>query len=282
MQFFQFALRDSWVQSFNMNTIMRHKLLLMTVCGSLLAGAASGQNAPAAGTNANVANTYVRNGTKLINQHKPGEALKAFEQASTLQPDNEQAAVGQYISLVQLKRVNDGAKVLDNWVAAKADDPQRWLCKGMAEAETDRPEAALKSFEKLTELQPNEGGNWVGKGEMLVALKRDDEALKAFDRAISLNPKHEGAWNDRGGVLLRLGKYDEAIQSYDKSINLAPRWEDSFYHRACAYAGKGDKTNALADLKKAIELQPSLKAKAVKEAYFKSLLDDPDFKKLNE
>jgi tetratricopeptide (TPR) repeat protein len=117
---------------------------------------------------------------------------------------------------------------------------------------------------------------------MLVALKRDGDALKAFDKAIALNPKHEGAWNDRGGVLLRLGKYDEAIQSYDQSIKLAPKWADSFYHRACAYAGKGDKANALADLKQAIELQPSLKAEAVKEAGFKNLHDDPDFKKLKE
>ena len=82
---------------------------------------------------------YVRKGTELINHQKPGEALKAFEQASALQPDNEQAALGQYISLVQLNRVNDGAKVLDNWVATKADDPRRWLCKAMAEAESDRP-----------------------------------------------------------------------------------------------------------------------------------------------
>jgi len=106
--------------------------------------------------------------------------------------------------------------------------------------------------------------------------------LKAFDQAIALNPKHEGAWNDRGGVLLRLGKYDETIQSYNQSIKLAPKWEDSFYHRACAYAGKGDKTSALADLKKAIELQPSLKAGAAKEAGFRNLSSDPDFKKLTE
>jgi superkiller protein 3 len=261
---------------------MKNKLWLMAVCSTLLAAAASGQDTLATGTNADTAKTFVRKGTEFINHQKPAEALKAFEQASALQPDNEQAAVGQYISLVQLNRANDGAKVLDQWVAAKADDPRRWLCKAMAEAETDRPGAALKSFEKLTELQPNESGNRVGKGEMLVALKRDDEALKAFDKAIMLNPKHEGAWNDRGGVLLRLGKYDEAIQSYDQSIKLAPKWEDSFYHRACAYAGKGDKTNALADLKQAIELQPSLKAEAVKEAGFKNLHDDPDFKKLKE
>jgi tetratricopeptide (TPR) repeat protein len=258
---------------------MKNKLWLTAVFTALLSAVASGQNARAAGTNADAAVTYVRNGTELINQHEPGEALKAFEQASALQTDNEQAAVGQYISLVQLKRVNDGAKVLDNWVAAKADDPRRWLCKGMAEAQTDRPEAALKSFEKLTELEPNESGNWVGKGEMLTALKRNQEALKAFDQAITLSATNEAAWNDRGGVLLELGKYDEAIQSYDKSISLAPEWTDSFYHRACAYAGKGDKTKTLADLKQAIELQPSLKVEATKEDNFRSLRENPNFKK---
>jgi len=118
---------------------MKNKLWLMAVCSTLLAAAASGQNAPAAGTNTDSADTCVRKGTALINHHKPGEALKAFEQASALEPDNEQAAVGQYISLVQLNRAKDGAKVLDQWVAAKADDPRRWLCKAMAEAESNQP-----------------------------------------------------------------------------------------------------------------------------------------------
>ena len=122
---------------------MKNKLWLMAVCSTLLAAAASGQNAPATGTNADTAKTFVRKGTEFINHQKPAEALKAFEQASALQPDNEQAAVGQYISLVQLNRANDGAKVLDQRVAAKADDPRRWLCKAMAEAETDRPGACL-------------------------------------------------------------------------------------------------------------------------------------------
>jgi hypothetical protein len=176
---------------------------------------------------------------------------------------------------VEFKRTGEA-----KWVAPNPDDPQRWLGKAMAEAESNQPEEALKSFDKLIELMPNDGSNWVGRGQMLEELKRDDEALKAFDKAITLSPWHDGAWNNRGGVLLRFGKYDEAIKSYDKAIELAPRWADSFYHRACAYAGKGDKTNALTDLKKAIELQPSLKAEAVKEVGFKNLHNDPDFKRL--
>jgi len=67
-------------------------------------------------------------------------------------------------------------------VAAKADDPRRWLCKAMAEAETDPACEALKIVEKLTELQPNESGNGLAKGEMLVAFEAGHKALKAFDR----------------------------------------------------------------------------------------------------
>jgi thioredoxin-like negative regulator of GroEL len=98
---------------------MKNKLWLMAVCSTLLAAAASGQDTLATGTNTDIAKAFVRKGTEFINHQKPGEALKAFEQASALQPDNEQAAVGQYISLVQLNRANDGAKVLDQLVAAR-------------------------------------------------------------------------------------------------------------------------------------------------------------------
>jgi hypothetical protein len=45
---------------------------------------------------------------------------------------------------------------------------------------------------------------------------------------------------------------------------------------------EGDKTTALTNLKKTIDSRPSLKAEAVKEAYFESLVDDPEFKKLRQ
>ncbi len=108
---------------------------------------------------------------KLFAQGKPAAALKAFEEASTLEPDNELAVVGQYISLVRLNRQHDGAKVLDQWVQAKPNDPRRWVCKGTCEAQTGQPEKALKSFEKLCDLEPQAGANWVGKGQMLLTTR---------------------------------------------------------------------------------------------------------------
>jgi tetratricopeptide (TPR) repeat protein len=263
---------------------------LMAVCSTLFCLAAWGQNAPAASTNAASVDAYLHQGSKWINDQKPAEALKAFEQAAALDPNNEPAAVGQYISLVQLKRTNDGAKILDKWVAAKPDDPRRWLCKGMCEAQTDRPAEALKSFEKLAQLQPNEGEHWIGIGECLTALNRNEEALQAFDKALKMRPERTDVWSTKGGVQAKMGKYDDALTSCNKAIELLPRDGANYtnamanrtYSRACVYALKGDKTNALADLKQAIELDHSCKSRALKDGDFRGLYRDPDFKKLTE
>jgi tetratricopeptide (TPR) repeat protein len=259
-----------------------HTLSAAAVLATLPAPCAWGQGNPAPSKDGDPAQVLVTQATKLIDQGKLAEALKTFERASALDPGNEPAQIGQYISLVKLNRKEDAARVLDHWVEAKPADPRRWLCKGMAEAQTGQPEKALKSFDKLIELQPREGANWVGKGQVLQALKRDEEALQAFDQAVALSPKHEAAWNNRGGVLLRLGKYDEAIRSLDRAVELRPAWAESWYDRACAYALKGDKDHALADLKKALELKPALRAHAAADADFKSLRDDPEFKKVTE
>jgi Tfp pilus assembly protein PilF len=89
------------------------KLWLVAVCCTLFAAVASGQNAPAESTKAASVDTYLRKGSTLISEQNPAEALKAFEQAAALDPNNEAAVVGQYISLVRLKRTNNGAKILD-------------------------------------------------------------------------------------------------------------------------------------------------------------------------
>jgi tetratricopeptide (TPR) repeat protein len=255
-----------------------HVLTLVAVCNTLLVVAAWGQEKPAAGKDDNSVKAFLMQATKLIDQGKPAEALKAFEQAAALEPDNEHTVLGQYISLFQLKRQDDGAKVLDKWVQAKPNDLRRWLCKTFAEEETGQLEKALKSIAKLIELQPEEGSNWVGKGQILSKLKRYEEALKALDKGITLSPKHEAGWTMRGDALLRLGKYDEAIKSLDKAIDLNPQWAKSWYGRACVYSLKGDNAKAITDLKKALELEPSLQSRALTDSDFNGLRDDPDFK----
>ena len=227
---------------------MKRKLMLTFACSALFVLAAIGQDTRQTIAKFNESNAYALKGQQLLGTNKPEEALRAFQQATQLNPDNRRAVLGQHGSLVQLNRVNEAAKILNDYVAAKPGDPGRWGWKAAAEFETDQPEEALKSLDKLAELQPNDIGVWNWKGTILASLK----------------------W------------YDDAIKSYDKVVELNPEGASSFYDRARAYAGKGDKTNALADLKTAIQRSSSLKAEAAKEDLFSSLRDDPDFKRLME
>ena len=228
---------------------MKRKLMLTFACSALFVLAAIGQDTRQTIAKFNESNAYALKGQQLLEANKPEEALKAFQQAAQLNPDNRRAILGQCTSLVQFMRVNEGTKILNDYVAAKPGDSGRWWLKAYIESfEMDQDEEALKSLDKLAELQPNDIGVWNWKGTILASLK----------------------W------------YDDAIKSYDKAVELNPEGASSFYDRARAYAGKGDKTNALADLKTAIQRSSSLKAEAAKEDLFSSLRDDPDFKRLLE
>jgi tetratricopeptide (TPR) repeat protein len=154
----------------------------------------------------------------------------------------------------------------------------------MATGETGQSEEALKAFDKLTQLQPDEAVNYIGKGQCLMGLNRNDEALKALDKATTMNPKLADAWGIKGYLQAKMKKYDEAITSCNNAIEVSSPEHAGYrvYSRACVYALKGDKTNALADLKKAIAVRPDFKTRAPKDEDFKSLYSDPDFKKLTE
>lgn len=269
---------------------MNRILGLVVVCIAVSCITASGQNTPGANTNTDAAKVYINTGRALAKDDKFEEALKAFEKASELQPDNEEAIMGQIGMCMELNRPDDALKIIDKWIELKPDDPKRWFYKAMAAGETGRPEESLKAFDKLIQLQPNEGVNWIGKGECLAALNRNDEALKAFNKALTMNPERTDVWSMKGLLQARMGKYDDAITSCNKAMGLLLKGNANYtnymanytYNRACVYALKGDKTNALVDLKKAIELYPSFKNQATKDENFKNLYDDMDFKNLTE
>lgn len=193
---------------------MKSKLWLTAVFSTLLVTGAVGQDTAATVTNS--AKAFLVKAQKLMDDGKPAEALKVFEQAATLQPDNERAVIGQYIILVKLNRAKDGLKVLDKWIAAKPDDPKRLFWVAMATGETGQHEESLKAFDTLIKLQPDNGTHWIGKGQCLAALNRNAEALQAFDKAIAMNPQRADVRSMRAEVHAKLQKSD-AAQPGDKA-----------------------------------------------------------------
>ena len=218
----------------------------------------------------------------LRQEGKLDEALKAFDRAVKLQPNNEAALMEQFTLLAEMNVPADALKVLDKLIALNPNEPQRWGRKAMFAAEAGRVEEALNASEKMTQLQPSDIIGWLLKGQCLVGLKRNEEALRAVDKAITLNPIEEDAWRTRIVVEPSLKEYDSSITFVSKLVKQHPTCLGAVYDRAGLYALKGDKAKALADLKSAITLRSDVKPFARKDERFKNLWNDPDFKKLTE
>jgi len=109
---------------------------------------------------------------------------------------------------------------------------QGWLNRGWTLVQLGRWDEALVSFDKETELNPNDTVAWSNRGAALGNLGHFDDALASCDRAIELDPNNAPAWYLRGLVLSALGRYDEALVSFDKAID--DNWPPSrvFFKRA--------------------------------------------------
>lgn len=164
----------------------------------------------------------------------------------------------------------------------KPDDSLAWYNKGVALGKLERHAEALSAFNEAIDLKRDYAYAWYNKGVALGKLGRHNEALAAYDEAIKLKPILAEAWNSKGVALGNLERDEEALSAIDKAIELDPDYANAWFNRACTRARMGDRDNALKDLGQAINLDEKWKEYAKTDEAFKSLWDDPDFKKLVE
>lgn len=218
----------------------------------------------------------------LFKDGKPEEATKIYLDLIGKYPKNREAVQGWL--MVNMKRTptgeQDAIKQLEELEKTYPDNTGILFFKTFIQAEYNQVDEALKNTEKLVTIEPDNGVNWLMRGQLLENLGRNDEALTSYQKSTVLTPGNSDAWQNLAGLQAKNGKLDEAIADFTKAIDLSPAQPVCIYNRGCCYSRKGDKANALADLGKAVQMNPQLKSYATTDPDFKSLWDDPDFKKI--
>ena len=79
-------------------------------------------------------------------------------------------------------------------------------------------------------------------------------ALKDFNKLIELNPNNAIAYYSRGVAKGKLGDYRGAIQDYNKAIELNPNHASTYVNRGLSKIGLGQKDSGCLDLSKAGEM----------------------------
>jgi tetratricopeptide (TPR) repeat protein len=171
-------------------------------------------------------------GTTLQQQGRPEEALKAFDKAVQLKPDDAESWKNLGNVLVELKRP---AEALSSFQQALKLNPRHWDAankSGFLLHELGRLEEAVAHFNLCEKLQPNHAPTLHMRAISLRGLKRCEESLADNRRAHALDPTNADTCNNTGDALQSLGRYEEALGWFDRALELRPDFAEAFDNKA--------------------------------------------------
>lgn len=100
------------------------------------------------------------------------------------------------------------------------------VLEGVSNLNLNKPEKALKDFNRAIEIDPTRADAYLGRANTLNTLGRYEEALRDYNQAIEIDPKIANAYVNRGSVHSHLEQYEKAIADYEKGLDLDPEIDD--------------------------------------------------------
>ncbi len=171
----------------------------------LLAPGAIGGGVDKARAQANAIARYDRTrglmaqGRIAMHEKKPGEALKAYEQAHALKPGDPQLRLALVMGYQQAKRWKDAYAMASKWSVDEPKAARAWYQIGRIAAESGQylpeGEAALRTFLKLGretgDPEPKHARHRLA--QVLAKAGRKDEARTELQAALKIDPKFKEA-----------------------------------------------------------------------------------------
>jgi tetratricopeptide (TPR) repeat protein len=131
-------------------------------------------------------------GVAYMNQQRPADAQKYFEQALTDDPTFEVARVNLGISLLAQQKLEAARAALAAATEKLPQDPYAWYNLGLVYKDLGDSEKGIAAFTHVTQFA-NEADPWYFVGYLNSQLQRYDQAIAAFQKALDIFPLHASA-----------------------------------------------------------------------------------------
>jgi tetratricopeptide (TPR) repeat protein len=178
-------------------------------------------------------------GTALQQQGLHEEALKAFDQAVQIRPDDAALWTRLGDVLVLLQRPDHAILSFEH---ALELNPRHWYAAynhAVLLLRSERFEAALSKLNRCDELQPNHAAILNARGVVLNKLNRFEEALSDSRQAQALDPTNADICNHIGADLQKLGRHEEALEWFDRALDLRADFVMALINKASALSEMG-------------------------------------------
>lgn len=151
---------------------------------------------------------------------------------------------------------------------------ERLFSEGLKYAELKYYEKAIEKFNKVIEIEPENGSAYYNKGLALEHLQRFSEALDCYSKSISLNPEVENrksaysrcAYNI--GVLLRSNNEPhKAIEYFDKALEYNPTFYECIMAKGDAFQDIEKYDESISLYNSAIKSEPNRAEAYISKGY---------------
>jgi len=127
-----------------------------------------------------------------MNQQRPADAQKYFEQSLGVDPTFEVARLNLGISLLAQQKLEPARTALAAAAAKLPQDPYAWYNLGLVYKDLGDAEKGVDAFTHVTQIA-NEADPWYFVGYLDSQLQRYDRAIEAFQKALAIFPFHASA-----------------------------------------------------------------------------------------
>ena len=225
-------------------------------------------------------------------QNKLPDALKEMQTASQAEPDRRDLKLAYADLLLRSEKYDDAIKIYQELVAK---DPKAvGLNYRLGEAYRRKGDlnAAIDTFRKGSQLEPNDSTNLLQLGLLMEGTGKRDQAKPIYEQILKIQPDHPIALNNLayikaeegndldqaltmaqkalqkfpsspdiadtlGWIYIKKNLSDDAVRVYKDLVVKDPGNATFHYHFGMALLQKGDRPSAKLELEKAIQDKPS-------------------------
>lgn len=152
-------------------------------------------------------------------------AVRYFEKAIEIDPENHKAFNNIGVTLVRLKRSKEALSYYEKALNIDDEFGNAWFNKGKALYALDRKREALECFRKATQFSPENKSAWNNLGVTMRYFERFGDAIKCYDEALKVDKNYAWAWHNKGIALAELRRYKEAMRCFDKALQIDPGFD---------------------------------------------------------
>lgn len=189
--------------------------------------------------------------------HRQGQfpaAARLLRELLQRRPEHFDALHILALTEIQLQRPDAALKLFDKAAAIQPRHAMLNFNRGMLLQGLGRAADALQAFDLTLAAEPGYARAMAGRATALVALGRLDEAQAAFALAIAAQPGDAALHLQQGNLFYQAGRYEEALSSFERALERHPGQADAWINLGCTLIKLSRHGRALHALDRAISL----------------------------